>query len=107
MTVNGPEKLLYLTLGIMFLALGVIGLLIPIIPGVLFLAGAVYMLSRGSRRVKAFADGHPKLRKLQHRMNQLDAVSIVEKCQVTVLMTLEAVVVTVRKLHLGFRKLLV
>ena len=107
MTVSGPEKLFYLTLGIMFLALGIVGLIIPIIPGVLFLAGAVYMLSRGSRRVKEFADQHPKLQGLQQRMNQLDAVTIGEKFQVAGLMTANAVVVTVQKLHFGLRKLFV
>ena len=59
MTASGPEKLLYFTLGIMFLVLGVVGLIIPILPGVLFLAGALYMLSRASRRVRAIADDNP------------------------------------------------
>ena len=33
MNVSGPEKLLYITVGILLLALGLVGLLIPIIPG--------------------------------------------------------------------------
>lgn len=106
MTVTGPQKVLYLTLGIMFLALGVVGLLIPIIPGVLFLAGAVYLLSRGSRRVKALADEHPKLRKLQRRMARLDAVSVIRRIQVAGLMTLEAVVIGAQKLNFGVRRML-
>jgi hypothetical protein len=56
---SGAEKLVYLTLGIMFLVLGVVGLLIPILPGVLFLAGTFYMLSRGSSRVQQLADDNP------------------------------------------------
>ena len=107
MTVTGPQKILYLTLGILFLALGVVGLIIPIIPGVLFLMGAVYLLARGSRRVKAFADGHPKLRKMQHRMARFNAVTIVERVQVAGLMTLEAVVIGAQKLNVGVRRLFV
>lgn len=61
---TGAMKLIYLTLGIMFLALGVIGLLLPILPGVLFLAGAVYMLSRVSHRVRQFAEDNPTPREM-------------------------------------------
>ena len=106
MTVTGPQKIIYLTLGIMFLALGVVGLLIPIIPGVLFLMGAVYMLSRGSNRIREFADEHPKLRKLQQRMRRLDAASVIERMQVTGLMALSATAEGIQKVHVGVRRLL-
>lgn len=105
MTVSGPEKLLYITLGIMFLALGVVGLIIPIIPGVLFLAGAVYMLSRGSRRVKQFTDANPTISRMQARVEKLDAVSIAEKVQVTGLTMLQAIAVGSRKVAVGVRRL--
>lgn len=105
MTVSGPEKLMYITLGIMFLALGVAGLIVPIIPGVLFLAGAVYMLSRGSRRVKQFADGNPTIGRMQSRMNKMDAISMAEKVQVTGLMIIQTIAVGSRKVAVGVRRL--
>ncbi len=72
MTVSGPQKIIYLTLGILFLALGVVGLVIPIVPGILFLLGAVYLLSRGSRRVGKMVKAHPHLNRLQARMARMD-----------------------------------
>ena len=102
---SGAEKLVYLTLGIMFLVLGVVGLLIPILPGVLFLAVALYMLSRGSSRVKQLADDNPTLRGFQTRMDQMDAASIMEKVQVSSLMMIQGTAVGVRKIVIGVRKL--
>ena len=103
---NGPLKLIYLTLGIMFLVLGVVGLIIPILPGVLFLAGALYLLSRGSTRVKQMADEHPTLRGLQRRMDQLDTATMAQRVQVAFLMTVESVAIGTRKLFLGVRRLI-
>jgi uncharacterized membrane protein YbaN (DUF454 family) len=89
--VSGAEKLFYLTLGIIFLVMGVVGLIIPILPGVLFLAGALYMLGRGSSRVKQLADENP---------------TVVEQLQVTFLMIIRGTAVGVRKISVGVKKLL-
>ena len=105
--VSGAEKVFYITLGIMFLALSVVGLIIPIIPGVLFLAGAVYMLSRGSHRVREYTESHPKLSKLHERMERFDAVSALGKAQVAALVTVEAAAVGARKIVTGIRRLVV
>lgn len=102
---NGPLKLVYLVLGILFLLLGVVGLIIPILPGVLFLAGALYLLSRGSTRVKQMADEHPTLRGFQARMDQLDTASMLQRFQVACLMTVESAAIGMRKLFLGVRRL--
>ncbi len=106
MKVSGAEKLVYLTLGIMFLVLGVVGLIVPILPGVLFLAGALYMLSRGSQRVKRIADEHPRLQGLQARMDQFDAVSILQKVQVTLLVSVQATTLGLAKAFAGVRRLI-
>gem|GEM_PF-766182 len=106
MTVKGPEKLLYLTLGIMFLALGIVGLLIPILPGILFLGGAVYMLSRGSNRVREYAENSPRLREWQLRMQRLDTVDTMARIKVAALMTLQSVVIGTQKLVTGLRRLM-
>ena len=107
MNVSGPEKLLYITVGILLLALGLVGLLIPIIPGVLFLAGAVYMLSRGSQSVRQYAESHPHLSRMQARMDRLDAISMAEKAQVAGLTALQLVVSVGRMVYVGVRRLFV
>ena len=107
MNVSGPEKLLYITVGILLLALGLVGLLIPIIPGVLFLAGAVYMLSRGSQSVRQYAESHPHLSCMQARMERLDAISMAEKAQVAGLTALQLVMSVGRKVYVGVRRLFV
>ena len=101
MVLNGAEKLIYLTLGILFLVLGLIGLIIPILPGVLFLAGALYMLSRGSQRVKTLSEQNPTLRRVQARMDQFDGVSALEKVQVACLAMVQAAAVGARKIYVG------
>ncbi len=106
MTAKGPEKLLYLTLGIIFLALGIVGLLIPILPGILFLGGAVYMLSRGSNRVREYAENSPQLREWQLRMQRLDAVDTLARIKVAGLMAVQSVVVGAQKLITGLRRLM-
>ena len=105
MTISGPAKLMYITLGIMFLALGIIGLIIPILPGVLFLAGAVYLLGRGSTRVKQMADSNPTLREMQIRMEAMDGVSILDKFKVAGLTVAGGVVVGAQKVCSGVKRL--
>lgn len=105
MSISGPEKFFYLTMGLLFLAMGVVGLIIPIIPGILFLAGAVYMLSRGSERVRQYAESHPKLSRVQARMNQMDAISMAERAQVAGLLVLKTTVAGVQKVYVGVRRL--
>lgn len=103
---TGPKKILYLTFGILFLALAVVGLLIPVVPGLLFLFCAVYLLGRGSRRVRRFAREHPKLRGTQERMRRLEAVGALERVQVVGLMALSAMVEGAREVAAGVRRFL-
>ena len=104
--VSGAEKLFYLTLGIIFLVMGVVGLIVPILPGVLFLAGALYMLGRGSSRVKQLVDENPTLRCFQTRMDQVGAATVVGQLQLTFLMIIQGAAVGVRKISVGVKKLL-
>lgn len=105
MTISGPEKVFYISLGVIFLILGVVGLIIPIIPGVLFLAGAIYLLSRGSSRVREYAESHPKLSRLQRRMEQMDALSLAERAQAGGLMAMQTAAAGVRQVYVGVRRL--
>lgn len=106
MTVSGPAKLLYITIGILFLVLGIVGLIVPIIPGVLFLAGALYMLTRGSSRVQRIADENPTINGFQQKMGQFSAVSVVDRVRVTGWMMLQAVTSVMAKLVRGTRNLM-
>ena len=107
MTASGPAKLFYLAFGIVFLALGILGLILPFMPGIVFLAVAVYLLSRGSRYIGRLAEEHPKLRRLQRRMDQVDAADIFRRVQTAALVTIESVVTGLRKVYLGVRRMLV
>ena len=107
MTAKGPEKLIYLTLGILFLVLGVVGLLIPILPGVLFLGGALYMLSRGSHQFRQFAENDSRLQGLQGKINRMQQVPAVEQIKVTLLMTAGAVVTGTQRVVKGITRLMV
>lgn len=106
MTANGPERLIYLVLGILFLVLGVVGLLIPILPGVLFLGGAVYMLSRGSHQFRQFAERDPRLSGIQARMDRVQQVPILQRIQVAALMTASATASGVQKVFKGASRLI-
>jgi uncharacterized membrane protein YbaN (DUF454 family) len=45
---NGIAKILYLSFGIIFLVIGVIGLLLPVLPGWLFLIPAIFCFAKAS-----------------------------------------------------------
>lgn len=51
------RKLLLLTAGVMLALLGVLGLVLPVLPGLVFLAGAALCFSVVSRRFKAALHG--------------------------------------------------
>jgi len=87
-----PRKVIYLAIGGMCLMLGVIGLIIPIIPGVLFLMAAIYLLSRGSRKIKKFTDRDPRILQMQQRMEQFGEVNAVDRIRLAGWITLDAVV---------------
>jgi len=56
-------KMLGLILFALFLGLGLIGLVLPIIPGILFLLLALYVLTRISRRFSSLANRNSWIRK--------------------------------------------
>lgn len=67
-------KLVYIVIGVLLVALGILGLVIPVIPGIIFLAGALYIFSRVSRRFHNWSHGHPRLRRVHYRMEQMRLV---------------------------------
>ncbi|KKO12748.1 DUF454 family protein [Pseudohongiella sp.] len=56
-------KVIALVVIVGFVLLGIIGLILPIIPGVLFLFLAALLLTRVSRRASAYAHNQPWFRK--------------------------------------------
>ena len=55
-----PRPLLF-ALGWVFTALGVIGLILPLMPGTIFLIAAAWCFSQSSPRFESWLLGHPRL----------------------------------------------
>ncbi len=55
-----PRPLLF-ALGWVFTALGVVGLILPLMPGTIFLIAAAWCFSQSSPRFEAWLLGHPRL----------------------------------------------
>jgi uncharacterized protein len=58
---SGAKKLAYLTLGTVSLALGIIGILLPVLPTTPFILLAAWCYYRGSPRFHTWLVNHPKL----------------------------------------------
>jgi len=58
---NNLTRLLWIAGGFICVGLGVIGLLVPMMPGVVFLLIAAWCFSRSSERYHAWLLGHPRL----------------------------------------------
>ncbi|MDP3494591.1 MAG: YbaN family protein [Hyphomonadaceae bacterium] len=50
----------FFVLGLMFVGLGVLGYILPVMPGTIFLIMAAGCFARSSRRLEAWIEGHPK-----------------------------------------------
>ena len=64
-------KVMILALGMFCVFLGVLGLLLPIIPGILFLGVAVILLSRVSRRAERWRRKTPVIVRMERRVQML------------------------------------
>lgn len=69
-----PRPLLF-ALGWVFTALGVIGLVLPLMPGTIFLIAAAWCFSRSSPRFEAWLVGHPRLGPHVLRWRQTGAIA--------------------------------
>jgi uncharacterized membrane protein YbaN (DUF454 family) len=79
---SASTKILYGLLAVVCIVIGLIGLLIPIIPGVLFLLGALYLIGKISTRVKGWSDRQPGLQRMHGRLEGLRHVSVVDRLKV-------------------------
>ncbi|MFT5210918.1 MAG: uncharacterized membrane protein YbaN (DUF454 family) [Flavobacterium sp.] len=87
-----PHKVIYLVIAAICIMLGVAGLILPIIPGFLFMLGAVYCLSKVSHRFKNWADQQAILRDLQKKVSRINTVDVLSRGKVFALMTLDVMV---------------
>ena len=87
-----PKKLVYLVIAFFCIMLGFVGLVIPVIPGILFLVAAVFMLGKVSGRFKYWSEQQPLMRKFQMKMRRLQSVDIPGRVKVVMLMSLEMIV---------------
>jgi hypothetical protein len=79
-------KVVYLVVGVMLLTLGLIGLVIPVIPGILFLIAAVFVLGKVSRRVRRWGQSNDTYRSVSGRFERMSHVGVMDRVKVTVLM---------------------
>ena len=61
--------------GWVFTALGVVGLILPLMPGTIFLSAAAWCFSQSSPRFEAWLSGHPRLGPHVLRWRETGAIS--------------------------------
>ena len=71
-----PVKVVYLMLALVCGVIGLAGLLLPVIPGLLYLVGKV------SVRVNAWSEARPMLRGLHARIRRMEQVSVGDRLKV-------------------------
>ena len=64
---NKTIKIIYLSLGIFFVVIGTIGLIVPILPGFLFLIPGAYFLAKASNRLHNWMKEHRHIGKYFHK----------------------------------------
>lgn len=74
------------------LVLGVVGIILPVIPGLLFLALAAILIARVSRRAANYLDEHPGWRRQQRLWERSQHLAFHERVQLASLLTVRYVV---------------
>lgn len=97
-TANVTAKVAYTIIAVLFLIIGVAGILVPVIPGVLFLIGAVLLLSKASTRVHRWSEGQAWVRGSRLRMIQMQGLRPVAKIRFVGLLIAQSVVNGVERL---------
>lgn len=91
------KTLLVIVAGIC-LVLGVVGIILPIIPGLLFLAIAVLLFSRVSRRTANFLNEHPGWQRQQRFWKKSQYLAFHERVQLASLLAIRYVVDSLRSM---------
>src|SRR5690606_18656148 len=91
-----PLPLVYRILSVIlivgFLLIGLVGLVLPIIPGIVFLLLAVYLLTRISRRAAEIMHRQPWYHRGMRDFHAAGHLSLMEKVKLSALMAARAVV---------------
>ena len=87
-----PLKIVIGVIGAACIALGLLGLMLPIIPGILFLALAVIVLSRISRRVDRWRREMPLMVRVQARIDALGRLTWSDRARACFWMALGGVI---------------
>lgn len=81
-----------------FLLIGLLGLVLPIIPGVLFLFLAVLLLTRVSRRAATYAHSQPWFHRNMHRWQASSGLSAGQRTKLALLLSIRTLVKGAQKL---------
>ena len=91
---RSPYQLLLLITGVLLLFIGLVGLIFPLIPGLLFLVLALMVIGRVIPSVKAWVDRNETLSRIQNRVERLDGRSVLTFAKVAALTLVQAAVTT-------------
>jgi uncharacterized membrane protein YbaN (DUF454 family) len=91
------KRLLLMCTGLMLLALGLIGLLLPFLPGVLFLILAVACFAAVSTRFSHRLDRNPQVRRWRARWRASAELSPIDRCRFVFWLTLSALLAPWRR----------
>ena len=84
------KRFAFLTLGVVLSIIGVIGLVVPVLPGVLFLALAALSFSAGSPRVGTYLEGNPTWRRYQRRWRRGAGLGPTERARLAFWLSVDA-----------------
>jgi uncharacterized membrane protein YbaN (DUF454 family) len=85
-------KILSIVLIVSFLFIGLVGLILPIIPGILFLLLALYLVTRVSRRISAIVHKHPWFNRNMRKLDAASTLTLGEKTKLSLLLTAKALI---------------
>ncbi|MBT3531798.1 MAG: DUF454 family protein [Gammaproteobacteria bacterium] len=74
-------KIILVFMAICFAVIGLIGLILPIIPGILFLFLALFVLSQVSSRFARFLHNNPSYRGMKSRLKKFDFDSALRRAE--------------------------
>ncbi len=89
---RSPVKLVYIALALVLLVFGVIGLVFPLMPGVLFLFAAIFCLGKASERVRVWSRSSAIYTGVERRVSQISMARGLDRMRLVLFMTLDAVV---------------
>ena len=103
-TLSFPHKLIYTVLAVICVGIGLLGLVIPVIPGILFIIGAIYLLSKVSKRVHLWSEKQVWMTQVRVRLLQLGGLRPLDKARFMVLLAAKNIVSGLEKVTAAFNR---